>query len=158
MTDQELEAVFRQTYSKMLKYATKLTRNRDVAADITQAAFTKIWKCRERLYPDKITSLIAETVFRIFLDHCRKEKVSQKRILLYIPPESIGPTQEDRILLGEINEIIKTMKPFYAEAFRALAIEGEGKGNFAKRKNINLGTVGSRYARARDIVMRRLNA
>jgi len=74
------ESAFKEIYYKhqpiLFRYVVYRVRNREVAEDITQETFVRIWNNRSRLEPSKsFFSLIAKVSNNLCYDHFRHQKV-----------------------------------------------------------------------------------
>lgn len=62
--------LFRATYPALLRYAERIVRGGDVAADIVQEAFLRLWKNRDRLDPTaSVRGLLFYSVRNLALNH-----------------------------------------------------------------------------------------
>ena len=71
----DFENMVRAAYPRVFNYALKLSRNREDAADVTQDAFVRAYKARDRVSSDrKPDAWLFQIAYRCFLDSRRRLK------------------------------------------------------------------------------------
>ncbi len=63
------------TYSdNIYRFMLKNTRDSDLAKDIVQDSFIRLWDNKEKVDAQKVKSYLFTTAYHLFIDHTRKEK------------------------------------------------------------------------------------
>jgi RNA polymerase sigma-70 factor (ECF subfamily) len=57
----------------LYRFALRMCRDRDSANDLVQEAFTRLWERKEHVDREKCKSYLFTSVYRLFLDHKKKQ-------------------------------------------------------------------------------------
>lgn len=76
MTQQEFKNLFEMHFAQIRNYVFFRSGNTEVATDIAQETFLKIWEKRNRIQPDTTKGLLYKIANDLFISHYRKEKRS----------------------------------------------------------------------------------
>lgn len=157
--------------SLVVKYQTPVYRlcfrmvgNAEDAADLTQEAFVKAWRCLEGFqFKSAFSTWLFRLTSNVCLDHLRSRKRSQTVPLivacedseeLVIDPPDPAPLPEEQLVLSEEQRCLQlAMDALEAEERRLLALRVVNDMSYAEIAallEIKEGTVKSRLSRARE--------
>ena len=114
----------------LLRYALRLTRGEEVAYDIVQEAFVKLWQVRETLDPERsMKALLYRIVRNLSLNYQRmKRRQAMEQAALPVPDPASAPTAEQafdaEVLGAHLGQWIETLPPRRREAFQLSRFEG----------------------------------
>ena len=142
---------------ELLRYAYKLTMDRDEANDLLQETSLKALDNRDKYTPDTNFKGWVYTIMRnIFLNNYRRQARSQTMIdqtedlfHLNLPQESGFDTPDGSISVREITQTINCFADEYRIPF-SMHIAGYKYNEIAEKLNLPLGTIKSRIFFARQ--------
>jgi len=76
LTKEEFKHLYDQHFAQVRSYVFFRSGNTELATDIAQETFLKIWEKQDRLQPGKIKGLLYKIANDTFVSHYRKEKRS----------------------------------------------------------------------------------
>ena len=76
MTSEEFKNLFEMQFDKVRSYVFYRSGNTEVATDIAQETFLKIWEKHNSIKPEKVKGLLYKIAGDLFISHYRKEKRS----------------------------------------------------------------------------------
>lgn len=155
-----LEELFSRTFPRLFDFANKITKDGQVAEDILQDVFIKLWENKERIESINIEGYLYRLVRNQCLDYIRFIKViSEQEVELdsiqkfeelyridFIRDEPYLLIQEE--LKKQIEETIDALPPRCREVFILSKIEGLKNREIAERLQINIKNVERHLARA----------
>lgn len=95
MTQQEFKVLFENHFAEVRKSVFYRSGDADVATDIAQETFMKIWEKQSSVQPDKVKGLLYKIANDLYVSHYRKEKRSFKFFNNYIfNNDSHSPEEE----------------------------------------------------------------
>jgi len=140
---------FYQCYFKRLhNYAVLFTNKTDIAEDIVQEAFFKIWDKRDNIDCNQsITGLIYKTVRNSCINSLQKQKTHQKFVNFALQFEAIdnlykidfdveSTEQEDQSIYAEIQKAIDQLPEKRREVFVLSKLDGQSHAEIAKNLEI----------------------
>ncbi len=74
MTTKEYNQVVDLHADKLYRFGLKLAKNQDLAKDLVQESFARLWLKVEDVMFEKAKSYLFSTAYHYFIDHTRKEK------------------------------------------------------------------------------------
>lgn len=98
------QVFFQDAYPQVVRFAQSRLRNWQLAEDMTQDAFVRVWEDRQKIEPAKsLKAYIFTLVAHAVIDHYRHEKVKQRhaeRVVIDGPmvSEAVDPTREQEIM------------------------------------------------------------
>lgn len=95
MTQLEFKKLFEAHFSQVRNYVFYRSGNVDVATDIAQETFLKIWEKRDSVQPAKIKGLLFKIANDLFITHHRKEKRSFQFFKNYIFNDEFQSPEEE---------------------------------------------------------------
>ena len=149
--------IFHYYYSGLVVFAQKYIPDSDVAKDIVQALFVKLWTNREKLVINSsLKSYLFSSVRNRCIDYLRHEatkgKVEKKLI------ERLSEISDERNLLVEselrdkINTAMGKLPPVCREVFYLNRFEGLKPAEIAEKKEISVRTVETHIGKALKIL------
>lgn len=95
MTQQEFKKLFENHFANVRNFVFYRSGNADVATDIAQETFLKIWEKQNSIQPEKVKGLLFKIAGDLYISHYRKEKRSFNFFNNYIfNNESQSPEEE----------------------------------------------------------------
>ncbi len=114
MTTKEYNQVVDLHADKLYRFGLKLAKNQDLAKDLVQESFARLWLKVEDVMFEKAKSYLFSTAYHYFIDHTRKEKRYSDEGDLSLTNESSDKSYSDisevlELALEQIPEIQKTV-------------------------------------------------
>lgn len=106
MTQEEFKKLFEMHFTQVRNYVFYRSGNTDVATDIAQETFLRIWEKQNSIQPDKVKGLLIKIAGDLFVSHCRKEKRSFQFFNHYIFDEK-GHSPDEILALKQLKETYK---------------------------------------------------
>lgn len=161
--EQAFELLFRRYYEMLCGFATQFIHDRDLAEDIVQEVFYKLWRNPDNLNSQKnIASYLMRAVRNQginILDHELIEKKYQQ-IILATQTEQSKSNQFDQLqakeLQGKINTAMEKLSPGVREIFELSRNEGLKYKEIAEKLQISIKTVETQMSRALVILRNEL--
>jgi len=95
LTQQEFKFLFENHFAKVRKYVFYRSGDADVATDIAQETFLKIWEKQNSVQPEKLKGLLYKIAGDLFVSHYRRQKRSFEFFNNYkFNTESQSPEEE----------------------------------------------------------------
>lgn len=144
--------LFSTHYSKLFNYALKLSNNEDIAKDIVQEAFIKLWLHRENIKPDlSISNYLLKICHNEFLIHARKkkkEKAFLDQLKIETAYELFISTEQEPSRIEWLNEAINKLPPKCKEVFKLSKFEKMKYKAIAEKMEISIKTVENHVSKA----------
>jgi len=155
--------LFHNYYDSLFRFVIYKTKDRDLAEDIAQETFLRVWKNREKITPDKsFFSLIARISTNLCYDHFRHTEV-RNRHKNQIPdfakshydnPQAMTDLE---ILQEKIQELVnKELPEKCRNIFLLSRIEGKTNAEIADVLSLSIRTVENQIYRALKILRKYL--
>lgn len=138
------EIVFKLSHNKVYAYFKKKTASIELADELTQLAFIKLWRFRHTLNPS--LSLDVQ-LFRIaktaLLDHFKKEALEERNLksFYYDSPSQNVTLQADYETNQQLEAILSQLPPTRKKVFMLSRIEGYSYNEIAEQLAISPRTV-----------------
>jgi RNA polymerase sigma-70 factor (family 1) len=150
---QVFDALFREYYLPLTKFAESFMFDRTVSEDIVQSFFVSLWENAPRI--DIRTSLklyCYQSVKNMCLNRLRDLKIKDRRNLLYI--EAVLQQQDeghmfDPEILTKIRESIDLLPPNMAMIFKLKYLDGKKNREISNTLNLSENTIKTQLTRAR---------
>lgn len=159
-----LNEVMSALHPPLLRYAVRLTNNRDAAYDVLQEAFIKLWQVRDTLDPElSLRAFLYRIVGNLALNHNRMKR-RETAALAALPTEEDGqaPTPAEEVAakqLGErIRQWIAELPPRRQEAFRLSRFDSLSHDEIAHVMDLAPSTVTTHIMLALQYLRDRLHA
>ena len=156
----DFDACYRATSADLRRYLTKLTRDKEIALDLTQDTFERIfrsiWSFKEGA---KVTPWVYAIANNVARDYFRKNKIRQDD-LENLAEESITITPEDEAMGREserrLNDFLTNYKLKDAVEAFVLDLEECSDEEISKRQGLNIKTLRSRLHTLRRRALKQL--
>ena len=153
-------AILLENHRAFLKYLERRVGDRALAEDILQDAFAKVIDRPKQLPADEgVVPWFYRTLRNAAVDQFRRRGTASRALEAFtrelethVAPE---PALEAEICAC-VTRLAETLKPEYAEALRAIDIEGTSVKAFAEARGLSAGNAGVRVFRAREALKKRL--
>lgn len=142
---------YRACRDNVLAFARNLTKDREAAEDLTQAAFAKAWEVRERFVPGtNFRGWVIVIAKHMFFDEQKMERYRSRTRADYSRTyEHVQfPNQETRISLAEALSRMETLKRRDRDVL-VLAMMGVSGNDAAQATGVQRETASSRLSKAR---------
>ncbi len=106
MTQEEFKKLFEMHFAQVRNYVFYRSGNTDVATDIAQETFLKIWEKQKTIQSEKVKGLLFKIAGDLFVSHYRKEKRSFEFFKHFIFDED-GHSPEEILAFKELEENYK---------------------------------------------------
>lgn len=103
MTQEEFKKLFEMHFAQIRNYVFYRSGNTELATDIAQETFLKIWEKQNSIQPEKVKGLLYKISGDLFVSHHRKEKRSFQFFNHYLFEER-GNSPEDILAFKELKE------------------------------------------------------
>jgi len=103
LTQEEFKDLFDMHFAPVRNYVFYRSGNSDVATDIAQETFLKIWEKQNAIQPEKVKGLLFKIAGDLFVSHYRKEKRSFQFFKHYLFEEK-GDSPEDIFAFNQLKE------------------------------------------------------
>jgi len=148
-------------HHKLCVYAFSLSNNNDLAEDIVQNVFIRVWKKRESLKEEfSIKNFLYRSVYNEFIDQYRKQKLVLPLEKKYIDALTCVIEEHDERTLENLIKIvrkeIKNLPPKCKEVFLLSKEEGLTNVEIAEYKKISIKSVEGHITKAFSILRRTL--
>ncbi len=84
MTVEEFKNLYNQYFESIRNYIYYRSGNKDLANDISQETFIKVWKKRTEINKEKIKALLYKIAGDEFINYLRKEKLKRQYFEKYL--------------------------------------------------------------------------
>jgi len=145
---------------KMKAICLRYVKHHEEAEDILQEAFIKIFKNINRYQDQKnLTGWIKTIVINTSINMYYKNKNMQMNVDYdaVIGSEKHAATIADQLTLNELYDVINSLPEGYKVVFNLYAIDGYDHKEIGEMLKISESTSRSQYARARKVLMEKLN-
>ncbi len=152
LNKKEFQQIFDLYFEPIKRFVYYKSGNEELASDITQEVFLKLWEKRKRIKQETVKSLLYTMAERIFIDKWRKEKVvlcfvqkSESQFLEENTPEMSYDYVETK---AKYEQILAEMPEKQRVVFLMSRIEGLKYREIAERLAISIKTVEKRMSEA----------
>ncbi|AUP80957.1 RNA polymerase sigma factor [Flavivirga eckloniae] len=143
--------LFDRHYKRLFNYSFKVVGQKDVAEELVQETFIKLWEHIESISNDKrsIESYLIKVLKNKIIDNYRKSQTKEKHINLYkLNTEFITDIDDKWELQKTIDTIYASLQPKTSEIFKLSRFKGLTYQEIASLKNISVKTVESHISKA----------
>lgn len=154
------EILFKKLYPRLIVFAAKVVKDCDIAKDIVQEVFLKVWEKRKRIDPVNIEAFIFKTLRNQCITHIKHLRVVENvksKVNILIETEELYRIDfmrnEPYILIEkeleqEIERTLKELPERCREVFIMSRIDGLKNREIAERLRINIKNVERHITRA----------
>jgi len=152
--------LFHYYYSGMVAFVVKYVNNKDVAEDIVQDFFFKLWINRSRLnIQESLKSYFFTSVKNKALDYLKHQQIKEKANK-YFEKEAVVETNEDFLVESELRESIELaiskLPDKCREIFILNRLEGYSPKEIAQKKGVSIRTVEGHIGKGIKILRKEL--
>jgi len=152
--------VLLENHRAFLAFLERRVGDRALAEDILQDAFVKVVAKPERVPDDDaVVAWFYRALRNAVIDRWRRRQASVRALEAFAKELSAHdrPSGElDAEICACVGRLAATLKPEYAEAIRAIEIEGQPVKAFAEQRGLSAGNAAVRVFRARQALKRRV--
>jgi len=115
-----LDALLREYWRPLHRYATRLLQDSDLAQDLVQETFVRLWLKRMQLEPGSLRSFLYRVLHNLALDDLRKRQVrnrSLRRLVAEGPDEVVEPIEARPQVETAVTTAINALPARRREAF-----------------------------------------
>jgi RNA polymerase sigma-70 factor (ECF subfamily) len=157
-----LQAQLVEHLPELRRLARALEGDRSAADDLVQETLVRALQKLHLYEPNgSFVGWLATIMRHLFIDRTRRRKLKPEEPVDVLPqalePRSKGDPS-DRLMLRELGVAIDELPPGQREVLLLIGLRGHSYEDVAARLELPLGTVRSRLFRAREALMRRLEA
>ena len=146
-------AILLENHRSFLSYLTKRVGDRALAEDILQDAFVRNIARFDDLPEESVVPWFYRTLRNAAIDHYRRQQTKTKALVQFakeIEPAEMPHEELRTEICACVNRLADTLKPDYAEALKAIDVDGTTVKSFAEQKGLTPSNAGVRVFRARE--------
>ncbi|MDB4292413.1 sigma-70 family RNA polymerase sigma factor [Maribacter sp.] len=136
--------LFDKHYHRLYNYALKVLKNRDLAEELVQETFIKLWENFEHIKESDraIASFLITTLKNKIIDDYRKKQTREKHTSVFVLTKSIETQLDEQWeLVQRIEAIYATLEQKTAAIFKLSRDKGLTYKEISKQKDISVKTV-----------------
>lgn len=160
MTQEEFKNLFEMYFAQVRNYVFYRSGNNELATDIAQETFLKIWEKRNVIQMDKIKGLLFKIANNLFVSHYRKEKRAFE-FFNHFQFEGISPSPEEQMTFNQLKEnyqiALKGMPEKQRTVFLMSRVENLKYPEIATMTEISVKAVEKRMSKALQYLRKNLN-
>ena len=147
----DLEVLYNEAYPRLYRYCHRLTGEADVAEDVAQEAFVRLWYRQVAGEPKALTAWLFKVATHLIRDRARATE--NRRRLLEINPVTPGGTEapDERAERRQVQERVRSVLGTLATRDQVMLLmreEGFGYREIAEAADVAPASVGTLLARA----------
>lgn len=157
--EQAFELLFRRYYVRLHGFVNKFLKDQDLAHDIAQDAFAKIWEGREDIDPENyLHSYLFMIAKNLSLNRLKRLKTESKYIEIYryVYIDHSHPSAHESLITRELEEIVANavgkLPPGCRNVFELCRNEGLKYREIAEVLKISVKTVETQMSKAYRII------
>jgi RNA polymerase sigma-70 factor (ECF subfamily) len=158
-TPEQLAALV-ENHRAFLKYLERRVGDRELAEDILQDAFARVVTDPDQAPADEgIVPWFYRVLRNAAIDQFRRRGAAARAMDAFareLATHSSAPPELEAEICGCVTRLAGTLKTEYAEALRAIDVEGTGVKAFAETHGLSASNAGVRVFRAREALKRRV--
>jgi len=154
--EEAFEKLFRRYYSGLHRFLWGYVANNQIAEDLVQEVFVRVWENREELNPaEKIKTYIYKVGRNLAIDHSRHKKVvreweEEKKALrnVFVLEKKIDDRLHKKLMLKKVKQAIEGLPEKRRVIFILSRYEGMTYKEIAEKLDISVHTVDTQIYRA----------
>lgn len=154
------EILYRRYARKMYGICMSYAGNRDLAQDILQDGFIKVFKkIKHYKREGSLEGWIRRIIVNTAIDHLRKETLKHNYITEQeeIEEEAYEPDVLEKLKAQDVLDLVAQLPDGARMIFNLYAVEGFTHKEIAAKMDISVGTSKSQFSRARKMLMQLIN-
>lgn len=146
--------LFETYYRDLVLYAASVLSTKEVAEDIVQSLFVKLWEDRVSLRIEtSLKSYLVRSVRNAAIDYLRHQERRMEHYEYVLASNRVSTNDaEDTILYSELSEhldrALEKLPPLQREVFEMFKMKGYKQKEIAEKTGVSLRTVEERIAKA----------
>jgi RNA polymerase sigma-70 factor (ECF subfamily) len=151
------EAVYKKYSGLLLGLCLRYVSDRDLAEECLSNGFLKVF---DKIETKDVDKPLKPWMSKIMVNECLQAIRKKKADFLFIDDideGSISELETEDLDVSHIFEAIKDLPSGYRTIFNLYAVEGYKHQEIAEKLNISLGTSKSQYARAKSLLITKIN-
>ncbi len=149
-----------ENHRAFLRYLERRVGDRGLAEDILQDAFIKVMDRPDQAPADEgLVPWFYRTLRNAAIDRFRRRDAADRAVEAFARELEMHVAPQPEIsdeICGCITRLATTLKPEYAEALRAIDVQGTPVKAFAEQHGLSTGNAGVRVFRAREALKKRV--
>jgi len=152
----QFESFFMAHHNDLVRYALKFVQRNDVASDIVQEAFVKLWEQRKRILANvSLRAYLYKMVYNLALNHIEQLKIRAKHhesIYVELREHELDYYRDEKSLLqmersASIAKLIKELPKGCNEVIELSRFQGLKTKEIAKKLDVPVRTIETRIYR-----------
>lgn len=152
-TPEQLEAVYRDGFTRFLRVATAMTRDQELGRDAVQSAFVAALRARKSF---RGTGTLEAWVWQVVVNEARRIARSSSELLLADPPETRGTSNGDHPDPAGVRRWVAALPPRQREAVFLRYFADLDYKTIARVLDLEPGTVSATLSSAHQTLRKRL--
>jgi RNA polymerase sigma-70 factor (ECF subfamily) len=152
-------AILLDNHRAFLRFLEGRVGDRALAEDILQDAFIRNLQKAEEVPEEALVPWFYRTLRNAAIDQYRRRAVKDRALGIFARELESHDTPAPE-MMGEIcaciSRLADTLKPEYADALRAIEVDGVAVKTYAEQKGLSAGNAGVRVFRAREALRKRV--
>ena len=159
MTVEEFKNLYNQYFESIRNYIYYRSGNKDLANDISQETFIKVWKKRTEINKEKIKALLYKIAGDEFINYLRKEKLKRQYVedSLKFKIENNNDNQDEEIRKSKFEKLLKKMSEKQRAVILMSKREGLTNKEISNYLDISLKAVEKRMTQAIKFLKKNIN-
>jgi RNA polymerase sigma factor (sigma-70 family) len=152
-------AILWDNHRSFLRYLERRVGDRAIAEDILQDAFVRSLGKLDELPDEAIVPWFYRTLRNAAIDHFRRQSTASQAFETFakeLQATDVPPADLHAEICACVGQLAETLKPEYADALRAIELEGTPVKAFAEQRGLSASNAGVRVFRAREALRRRV--
>ena len=159
MTVEEFKNLYNQYFESIRNYIFYRSGNKDLATDISQETFIKVWKKRTEIKKENIKALLYKISRDEFISYIRKEKFKRQYVedSLKFKIENNNDNQDEEIRKSKFEKLLKKMSEKQRAVILMSKREGLTNKEISNYLDISLKAVEKRMTQAIKFLKENIN-
>jgi RNA polymerase sigma-70 factor (ECF subfamily) len=159
LTVEEFKNLYNQYFESIRNYIYYRSGNKDLANDISQETFIKVWKKRTEINKKKIKALLYKIAGDEFINYLRKEKLKRQYVekSLKFKIENNNDNQDEEIRKSKFEKLLKKMSEKQRAVILMSKREGLTNKEISNYLDISLKAVEKRMTQAIKFLKENIN-
>jgi RNA polymerase sigma factor (sigma-70 family) len=149
-----------ENHRAFLKYLERRVGNRELAEDILQDAFTRVLNHPDRTPPDEgVVPWFYRVLRNAAIDQFRRRGTATRALEEFareLETHTVAEPEIEAEICGCLTRLAGTLKAEYADALRAVDLDGKAVKTFAEEHGLSASNAGVRLFRARAALKKRV--
>ncbi len=153
VNSEHFEALFREHYEGLGRYAFSILKNQSVSEDTVQKLFVNLWEKRKELRIQEIKPYLYRSIYNLSMNELKKIKKNQLHVEISERPEVSGSSDSSNGILqeeleGKIEQALQTLPEKCGEVFRMSRFSEMSYKEISEKLDISIKTVENHMGKA----------